>query len=182
MVRQVSHEGTALLNPDPTLRKLAFSTPWGFLALGFGAGLARKAPGTMGTVVAIPLAIVLTSLPLLLGLFIVLTMFAVGVPLCRVTAAALGQADPGAIVWDEIVGFTLVAVLAPAGWMWLLAAFVAFRFFDIVKPWPIKWFERRLSGGFGIMFDDMIAAAYTILVLRIIEWAGSRTSLFGFPG
>lgn len=159
-----------MFNDDPTLRRLALTTSWGFLALGFGSGLVRKAPGTAGTVAAIPLALVLTTLPLLLALVIVLTLFAFGIPLCRVTASAMGQSDPGPIVWDEIVGFALVVVLVPAGWPWLLAAFVAFRFFDIVKPWPIKWFEKHLSGGFGIMFDDVIAAFYAVGLLRLVEF------------
>ena len=158
-----------MFNNDPTLKRLAFTTPWGFLALGFGSGLVQKAPGTAGTVAAIPLALALTTLPHLVALFIIMTLFAVGIPLCRVTASAMGQSDPGPIVWDEIVGFALVAVLVPPGWPWLLAAFAAFRFFDIVKPWPIKWFEKRLSGGFGIMFDDIVAAGYSIALLRIVE-------------
>lgn len=159
-----------MFTTDQTLRKLAFTTPWGFLALGFGSGLMQKAPGTAGTVAAIPLALVLLNLPFLLALFLVLVMFAVGIPLCRVTATAMGQGDPGAIVWDEIVGYLLVAVLVPTGWFWLLASFVAFRFFDILKPWPIKWFEKRLSGGFGIMFDDIVAALYAVAVLRGVEY------------
>ena len=170
MVPSTEHRTDSMFNNDPTLRRLAFTTPWGFLALGFGSGLVSKAPGTAGTVAAVPIVLGLATLPELLALFVVLVLFAVGIPLCRVTASAMGQSDPGPIVWDEIVGFALVAVLIPNGWLWLLAAFVVFRFFDIVKPWPIKWFEKRLSGGFGIMFDDVIAAAYAIVLLRLIEY------------
>lgn len=158
-----------MFTKDKTLRQLAFTTPWGFLALGFGSGLVAKAPGTAGTVAAIPLALALTTLPPLLALFLVLVMFLVGLPVCRVTSSAMAQPDPGAIVWDEIVGFALVAVLVPRGWVWLVAAFVAFRFFDIVKPWPIRWFEKRLSGGFGIMFDDVVAAAYSVALLQLFN-------------
>jgi phosphatidylglycerophosphatase A len=171
-----------IFSSDRTLRQLAFSTPWGFLALGFGSGLVRKAPGTAGTVVAVPLAVLLLTLPPLMAVVVVMSLFVFGIALCRVTATALGQSDPGAIVWDEIVGFLLVAVLVPRGWPWLLAAFVAFRVFDIFKPWPIRWFEQRLSGGFGIMFDDVVAALYATAFLRIFEWTGSRTTLFAFPG
>ena len=174
MAHKTMDRGEALFNTNPTLRQLAFTTPWGFLALGFGSGLVKKAPGTAGTVAAIPLALVLTSLPPVLAGFIVLVLFAIGLPLCRVTATALGQSDPGPIVWDEIVGFALVAILVPPGWVWLLAAFVAFRFFDIVKPWPIRWFEKRLSGGFGIMFDDVIAALYSIVSIRLAEFLLTR--------
>ena len=159
-----------VFNTDPALRQLAFSTPWGFLALGFGSGLFRIAPGTAGTVVAIPLAVMLSALPPLIAVVVVLSLFVVGIPLCRATATAMGQSDPGAIVWDEIVGFMLVAVLIPPGWAWLAAAFVVFRFFDIFKPWPIGWLERRTHGGFGIMLDDVVAALYVIALLRLIEY------------
>ncbi|HKJ17173.1 MAG TPA: phosphatidylglycerophosphatase A [Xanthomonadales bacterium] len=165
----MSEQRSGMFVSDPVLRKLAFTTVWGFLALGFGSGLFRKAPGTAGTVVAIPFALALLTIPTLLSLLIVLSLFVVGVPLCRVTETALGQSDPGSIVWDEIVGFLLVAILVPAGWPWLLGAFVAFRFFDIVKPWPIRWFEKRLSGGFGIMFDDAVAALYSVVLLWLAE-------------
>ena len=159
-----------LFSDDAALRRLAFSTPWGFLATGFGSGLLRGAPGTAGTVVAIPVAIALGVLPPLVALVVVLSLFVAGIRICRVASATLGQSDPGAIVWDEIVGFCLVAVLAPDGWPWLIAAFFAFRLFDIVKPWPIRWLERRVGGGMGIMLDDAVAAAYAVILLRLAEW------------
>lgn len=137
--------------------------------MGFGSGLVRGAPGTAGTVVAIPLALVLASLPNLVALVVVFSLFVAGILLCRAAAAALGQADPAAIVWDEIVGFCLAAALAPAGWPWFVAAFFAFRFFDIAKPWPIRWLERRVRGGIGIMIDDFVAAVYTAVLLRLVE-------------
>ena len=160
----------SLFNDDPALWRVAFTTPWGFLAMGFGSGLIRGAPGTAGTVVAIPLALVLVSLPTLVALVVVFSLFAAGILLCRAAAAALGQSDPGAIVWDEFVGFCMAAVLAPAGWSWFVAAFLAFRFFDIAKPWPIRWLERHVGGGIGIMIDDVVAAVYAALLLRLLEW------------
>ncbi len=159
-----------VFSTDPALRRLAFSSPWGFLALGFGSGLFRAAPGTAGTVVAIPLALGLLALPPLPALVVVFSLMFAGIPLCRAAATALGESDPGAIVWDEIVGFCLVAVLAPGGMAWFTAAFFAFRFFDIVKPWPIRWLEKRLSGGVGVMADDIVAALYAAGVLRLAEW------------
>ncbi len=155
---------------QPDLKRLAFRTPWGFLALGFGAGLFPRAPGTAGTAVAIPFALALQALPSLLALLTVLVLFAAGIPLCRVTETALGKSDHGAIVWDEFVGFLFVAALLPQGWIWILAAFIVFRIFDITKPWPIRWFEKRLHGGFGIMFDDAVAALYSIGLLRLVEY------------
>lgn len=159
------------LSDDPVLRRVAFSTYWGFLATGFGSGLVRGAPGTAGTVVAVPLAFVLGSLPPLIAAVAVTSLFASGVLLCRAAAAALGESDPGAIVWDEIVGFCLAAILVPPGWAWLAAAFVVFRFFDIAKPWPIRWLDRRVGGGIGIMLDDGVAAVYTAVLLRLVELA-----------
>ncbi len=171
-----------LWSRDPALLRLALSTPWGFLATGFGSGLLRIAPGTAGTLVALPIGGVLAQLPVLPALVVVMSLFAAGIGLCRLAAAALGEADPGAIVWDEIVGFCFVAVLAPAGLLWLLAAFITFRFFDILKPWPIRAIERRTHGGFGIMIDDAVAALYSVIVLRLFEFVGSPTTLFAVSG
>lgn len=158
-----------LLSPDPVLKKLAFSTPWGFLATGFGSGLYRAAPGTAGTLVALPFGWILAQIPLELSLAVIFSLFVVGTYFCRLAEEFLGASDPGAIVWDEIVGFCLVAVLAPDGWIWLAAAFVIFRFLDIAKPWPIRFIERHTYGGFGIMIDDAVAALYAVGVLRLAE-------------
>ncbi|MDX1557042.1 MAG: phosphatidylglycerophosphatase A [Xanthomonadales bacterium] len=163
-------ERKSMFTSDPALRKLAFGSPWGFLALGFGSGLVRRAPGTAGTIVAIPLALALTLLPTLLGVVVVLSMLFAGVPLCRAASAARNQDDTGAHVWDEIVGFCLVVVLIPPGPGWFVAAFFAFRFFDIVKPWPIRWLEMRRKGGIGIMVDDAAAALYAVAVIRLAHW------------
>ncbi len=163
--------GRRLFSDDPALRRLAFSTSWGFLATGFGSGLIRGAPGTAGTVVAVPIAIALATLPTDVAVVVVLLLFLAGIPLCRAAAAVLSQSDPGAIVWDEIVGFCLVAVLIPAGWAWLAAAFLVFRLFDIFKPWPIRRLERHVGGGFGIMIDDVVAALFTVIVLGVLRWA-----------
>jgi phosphatidylglycerophosphatase A len=165
----MSNHWKPLFNADPEIRRIAFSTPWGFLALGLGSGLFRAAPGTAGTVVAIPLALALVAIPPWLAISVVVGLFIAGIPLCRVTAQAMGEADPGAIVWDEIVAFGLLAVLAPPGWPWLIAAFLAFRFFDIAKPWPISWLESRVKGGLGVMIDDVVAALYAAAVLRLAE-------------
>ena len=175
----MNRPGKSLLNPDPVLRRVALGTSWGFLATGLGSGLVRVAPGTAGTLVAVPFALVLVKLPLLPALVITFSLFMAGVAICRMAAASLNQSDPGAIVWDEMVGFCLVVVLAPDvfsaadswGWAWLAGAFAAFRVFDILKPWPIRAFERRLHGGFGIMFDDLIAALYAAAVLHLANLA-----------
>ena len=157
-----------LLNPDKDVRQAALGTVPGFLAYGFGSGLSRFAPGTMGTLIAIPFVFGLKQLPLAPYLFMLLATFILGIYLCGVTADRLGKHDPGGIVWDEMVGYWLTVTFVPLQWQWLLAAFLLFRFFDILKPWPIKSLERYFSGGLGIMADDIMAAVYAMMVLAIV--------------
>lgn len=155
---------------NPSARDLAFGTPSGFFAFGFGSGLSPFAPGTMGTLAAVPLAVALKLLPVPLFWPLLLLFFLLGVHLCEVTSRRLGQHDPGGIVWDEMVAYWLTVALLPLHWAWLLAAFVLFRVFDIFKPWPIRWVEKRFGGGLGIMLDDVVAAAYAIILLKLAEW------------
>ncbi len=144
--------------------------PVHFLALGFGSGCAPKAPGTFGTVAAIPLYWLAQDLSL--GVFIGLTalMFLIGIWLCDRTAKDLGEHDHPSIVWDEIVGYFATMIAAPTGWVWILVGFVLFRIFDILKPWPIKTVDQQVSGGFGIMLDDLLAAVYAGLLLQGLAW------------
>ena len=148
----------------------AFNHPAHFIALGFGAGLARWAPGTAGTLVAFPLWWLIGGGygPLAL-LGILCFLFAVGVWACELTGRHLGVADHGAMCWDEIVAFLLVLAIVPEEPAWQAAAFFLFRAFDVVKPPPIREFELRFKGGFGVMFDDILAAGYTLLVLSIVK-------------
>lgn len=158
-----------LFQTEPELRRIALRTPAGFLAFGFGSGLARHAPGTAGTLVAVPLAWLLKQLPA--GWYgpAVLVTFLAGVYICGVASRALGRKDPGGIVWDEMVGYWLTVALVPVTWAWWLAAFALFRFFDILKPWPITVAEKRLGGGLGIMFDDIVAALYAMIILGVVQ-------------
>jgi len=144
----------------------AFSHPAHAIALGFGAGLSPVAPGTVGTLVAWPLGWYASSVipPALLAAAMA-PLFALGIWACALTGRHLGVADHRAMVWDEIVAFLLVLAIVPRTFAWQLAAFVLFRFFDIAKPPPIRALERRYHGGFGVMFDDLIAAGYTLLML-----------------
>jgi phosphatidylglycerophosphatase A len=143
----------------------AFSHPAHAVAFGFGAGLVPIAPGTFGTLLGWAMACVLGALAPAALLGAVLAFFLLGVWACAVTGRHLGVPDHGAMVWDEVVAFLLVLAIVPREWPWQLAAFVLFRLFDIAKPPPIRHFERRYRGGFGVMFDDLVAAAYTLLVL-----------------
>lgn len=139
--------------------------PAHFLAFGFGAGLARKAPGTWGSLVAIPLYFLALSWGPVMYWTVVALALVVGVWLCGRTGAALGVHDHGGIVWDEIAAMLLVLPYAPPTWWGYVLAFALFRLFDIWKPFPIAWCDARLSGGFGVMFDDVLAAGYAVLCL-----------------
>lgn len=113
-----------------------FRNPVHFLAFGFGSGAAPFAPGTFGTLAAIPLYLLLVQLSLNWYLVVLIVMFGIGIFLCERTARDLGVHDHGGIVWDEFVGYWITMVAAPAGWMWPIVGFVLFRFFDILKPFP----------------------------------------------
>ncbi len=137
-------------------------------ACGFGSGLAPVAPGTFGTLVALPLWWLLQPLPLAAYLAVVALLAGVGVWLCGRAAAALGVHDHPAIVWDEIVGYLVAMTAAPAGWLPMLLGFALFRAFDILKPWPIRTVDRRVHGGLGIMLDDLLAGAFAGVVLQVV--------------
>lgn len=148
-----------------------FFNPINFLALGFGSGLARKAPGTFGTLVAIPVVALLSLMgTTALALFILLGTLG-GIYICRFTADKMGVHDHPAIVWDEIVGYAIAMFALPFEWPYVLAAFVLFRFFDIVKPWPIGWVDKQLTGGSGIMMDDVLAGvASSVVIHAVLVW------------
>lgn len=150
--------------------RFIFSHPAHLLSFGFGSGLARKAPGTFGTLAAFPLYWALSRRLTDLGLVVVIVLaFALGILVCDKTGKALGAADYGGIVWDEIVAFMLVLFFTPPGWAWSLLAFVLFRIFDIVKPPPIRYFDSNWHGGLGVMFDDLLAAGYALLCMAVIK-------------
>ncbi|MDX9699196.1 MAG: phosphatidylglycerophosphatase A [Rhodocyclaceae bacterium] len=154
---------------SPIPKGFMLSSPWHFIALGFGTGLSPRAPGTVGTLVGLPLFLLLDRLPLPYQIALIAGLFVAGCHICDVTGKALNVPDHGGIVWDEIVAFCMVLMTVPAHWAWWLAAFVAFRFFDIVKPPPIHWFDRRFKNGFGVMFDDLLAAIYAIASLALLQ-------------
>ena len=155
----------------PTLKWL-LQNPIRFLGFGFGSGLAPKAPGTFGTLPALPLAWILLFLNSgKIGLIILsVVLFFIGIWICNVTERDLGVHDYGGIVWDEIVAMLLILAFVPQTVLWWLMAFLVFRFFDAVKPPPIKWFDQKVSGGFGVMLDDIIAAIMSIMVLLVLRY------------
>ena len=156
------------LHPTPGF---AFSHPAHAIAFGFGTGLSPFAPGTAGSALGWAIGWALGALHPAAFFSVVVVFFLAGVWACEVTGRALGVADHGGMVWDEVVAFLLVLAVVPRELAWQAAAFVLFRFFDIAKPPPIRQFERRYGGGFGVMFDDVVAAAYTLLALAVVKRA-----------
>lgn len=150
--------------------KFLISHPAHFFALGFGSGLSKKAPGTIGSLVGIPFYLLIATEPITSKLSILFLMFVMGVYLCDITGKNIGIADHGSIVWDEIVAVMLVLVFTPHYWTWWGIAFVLFRLFDIWKPFPIRQCDAKLKGGFGVMFDDLLAAIYAITILKVLAW------------
>ena len=144
--------------------------PIHLLAFGFGSGAAPKAPGTCGTLVAVLIYWPLSQLSPEHYLLMLLVTSVMGIYICGQTAKDLGVHDHGSIVWDEFVGFWITMFAAPVGWVWVVVGFVLFRFFDIIKPWPISWIDKNITGGFGIMLDDVIAGVMAAGVLQGIAW------------
>lgn len=154
---------------NPTWASL-LANPIHALAFGFGSGLSPKAPGTVGTLAAIPFYLLISSLPLALYIAVLIVTFAVGVYLCDKTSKDLGVHDHPGIVWDEFVGYWITMLAAPAGWLWIVVGFLWFRLFDVLKPWPINWLDAKVEGGFGIMIDDVLAGFMALACLHISYW------------
>ncbi|MCP3675547.1 MAG: phosphatidylglycerophosphatase A [Gammaproteobacteria bacterium] len=140
--------------------------PVHLLAFGFGSGLIPKAPGTAGTIAAILPWLWLSQQSLTMYLTVLLATTLIGIYLCDKTSRDLGVHDHSGIVWDEFCGLWLTMIAVPATWQWLLLGFVLFRFFDIIKPWPINWLDKKIPGGLGIMVDDLLAGLFAWLILQ----------------
>lgn len=149
--------------------KFLFSHPAHFIALGFGAGLAPVAPGTWGTLIGFPLYFALAYWLGDVGtLLAAVPLFLLGIWACGRTGRDMGIPDHSGMVWDEIVAFVVILAFLPEGLHWQVLAFFLFRFFDVLKPPPIREVDRHWKGGFGVMFDDIIAAFYALLVLALV--------------
>ena len=148
--------------------KAILANPIHLLAFGFGAGLSPKAPGTVGTVVAVLIYLVLPSMQPVIYAGLILLSFVFGIWICGKTSEDLGVHDHGGIVWDEFVGYWVTMFMAPSGLFWVLLGFVLFRLLDIFKPWPIKWSDKELAGGLGIMLDDVLAGIMAALCMQAL--------------
>ena len=161
-----------ILAANPSFSEL-IKSPSLFLAFGFGSGLAPKAPGTFGSMAGLAIWLLLADLSLPAYLTIVTFSGLAGVYICGTAAEKLGVHDHGGIVWDEFVGLWIAMAALPVSWASIILGFGLFRFFDILKPWPISWLDKKVSGGWGIMLDDIAAgaaASATIYMLASLGW------------
>ena len=151
--------------------KFLIKHPSHFLALGFGVGLSKKAPGTLGTLVGIPIYLLLSSYSFSIQIMMAFLFTIVGIFICNQAAHALKVKDPSAIVWDEISAFFLMLIIAHPllNPLKIFELFVLFRIFDIWKPFPINYLDKHLRGGLGIMLDDYVAAFFALLIYFSIQ-------------
>jgi|TARA_B110000467_G_scaffold26597_1_gene24039 phosphatidylglycerophosphatase A len=161
-----------ILTNNPTYAQL-LKSPVLLLAFGFGSGLSPKAPGTVGSLLGLGLWLFLAQLSLPFYLVFVAICAVAGVYICGVAADRLGVHDHGGIVWDEFVGLWIAMTALPVSWASIILGFGLFRLFDIFKPWPISWMDKNISGGLGIMLDDIaagVATAVSIGLLHLLGW------------
>lgn len=154
---------------DEAKRRLRMSNPWHLLATGFGSGLSSVMPGTIGSLAAIPFWLLLIQLPWQLYLLLLMFSICSGVYLCHQTAKDMRVHDHSSIVWDEFVGMWITLIALPVNnWQWVISGLVIFRILDIGKPWPIRWFDRNVQGGMGIMIDDIAAGVLSAGIIYLI--------------
>ncbi len=148
--------------------RVSLLNPVHFLALGFGSGLAAKMPGTFGTLAALPLVVLLSHYASF-SVYLIVTILVsiVGIWICGKTAQDMGVHDDSSIVWDEVAGMLITMLAVPLSWQTLLVGFVLFRFFDILKPWPISYLDKHVHGGFGIMIDDVLAGLFALACMHL---------------
>jgi phosphatidylglycerophosphatase A len=155
---------------SPSIKPRPFRRPVQFLAFGFGSGLSPWAPGTAGTIVAVPLYWLIADWSLLWYSAVVLVAALVGIWICGAASRELKVHDHPGIVWDEFVGYWITLWAVPVDWVWMLAGFVVFRILDIAKPWPIGYLDKKVDGGFGIMIDDVLAGVMACAILHLALW------------
>lgn len=144
--------------------------PAGWIATGFGSGLVPVAPGTVGSLAALLPWWFLRGLSLPIWLALLVLAFGVGVWACGWAMRRLGVEDPGLVVWDEFVGLWIALLALPPGWPFVVAGFLLFRLFDVLKPWPIGWADRAIKGGLGTMLDDVLAGCAALIGVQVLGW------------
>lgn len=153
-----------------TLSSKVWQDPIYFIAFGFGSGLMPIAPGTWGTLAAIPIYLLIAGMSWAAYLTITVAAFILGVAVCDKVSSDLGVHDYSGIVWDEVVGYMLTMFLAPVSILWMIIGFFLFRIFDIWKPQPIRYVDKHVHGGLGIMLDDVLAAVPAWIIMQLLIW------------
>jgi phosphatidylglycerophosphatase A len=154
----------------PPLPNSIWRNPLHFIAFGFGIGTVPFAPGTFGTLIAIPFYLVMQNLAPLIYLGLTIAIIIFSIIICSKSTRDIGIEDHQGMCLDEIVGFIVTMFLAPHGWQWIAIGFILFRIFDIWKPWPIHYVDAHIHGGFGMILDDVLAGIYSCLLLQILAY------------
>ncbi|WP_133129822.1 phosphatidylglycerophosphatase A family protein [Legionella yabuuchiae] len=152
------------------LSEKVWRDPLYFIAFGFGSGLIKAAPGTWGTLAAVPIYLMFSGTPWPVYVLFTCFAFVLGVYASEKVSSDLGVHDYSGIVWDEVVGYLITMFLAPPGFLWIIVGFALFRLFDIWKPQPIRFIDKKVKGGLGIMLDDVIAALMAWILLQVLAW------------
>lgn len=154
----------------PPVPESVWKNPLHFVAFGFGSGAIPFAPGTFGTLMAIPFYLLIANLHHSTYLFVVALITLASIWICHKTSHDIGIHDHQGMCLDEIVGFLITMYHAPRGWEWIVIGFGFFRIFDIWKPWPLRYIDQNVSGGFGVILDDVGAGIYACIALQIVAW------------
>lgn len=155
--------------PSPVPNSI-WKKPSHFVAFGFGSGAIPFAPGTFGTLMAIPFYLAMRSLPNSIY-FVLLILIIIGSSwLCHIVSKEINEHDHQGMCIDEVVGYLVTMFNAPKGFIWIIWGFLLFRLFDILKPWPIRYIDENIQGGFGMILDDVLAGIYSLILLRVLYW------------
>lgn len=155
--------------PSLPTPKAVWQNPLYFIAFGFGSGAMPFAPGTFGTLLAIPFYLLLNTLPLSAYLIFVALFIIASSWLCDRISREIHEHDHPGMCIDEFAGFFVTMISAPHGWPWIVLGFVLFRLFDIWKPWPIGWIDEKVHGGFGMILDDVVAGVFAMIIIQVIS-------------
>lgn len=153
--------------PIPPVPKAVWRNPIYFFAFGLGSGAAPFAPGTFGTLAAIPCYLLLRHLSLPAYLIFVICFIIFSSWISERVSREIHEHDHPGMCIDEFAGFFVTMINAPMGWSWILLGFILFRLFDIWKPWPIRWLDRQVHGGFGMVLDDIVAGLFSFIIIQI---------------
>lgn len=155
--------------PKPPIPEAIWQKPLYFLAFGLGSGAMPFAPGTFGTLLAIPFYLLLQPLSLTAYILFVIAFMIVSSWICDIVSRQIQVHDHPGMTIDEFAGFFVTMINAPHGWQWVVLGLVLFRFFDIVKPWPIRFLDQRVHGGFGVVLDDIVAGLFAMIIIQILR-------------